>query len=102
MNQHTSNTIDPVRSRLRATLATIQNELNLLSVPGQENNNPEILRVAFLDLVNQLDLGPEPAVRECAFCGHLGRLEAKLCGYCWRPSLRTLPVAMATHVSAAP
>lgn len=85
MNQNLTRSLDPARTRLRATLAIIQNELNLLNVPAQGNNNPEILRMAFLDLVNQLDLGPEPEIRECPFCGHFGRVEAKLCGYCWRP-----------------
>jgi hypothetical protein len=46
-------------------------------------SSPAVLLASFADLVEQLALGPEPEVRECPVCKHLGMRAATLCGYCW-------------------
>jgi hypothetical protein len=34
-------------------------------------------------LVEMLDLGAEPEMRECPNCKHMGMLLATRCGHCW-------------------
>jgi hypothetical protein len=77
---------DGARTRLRATVATIEREISRL--PGQAagedgKSPPSGLLASFTDLVEQLALGPEPEVRRCPVCQHLGMRMATLCGYCW-------------------
>ncbi|HTP25328.1 MAG TPA: hypothetical protein VMK12_06670, partial [Anaeromyxobacteraceae bacterium] len=72
---------DAARSRLRATVATIQREL--LRLPGQVGDDDSrgplnALLASFADLVEQLALGPEPEVRECPVCKHIGMRAATL------------------------
>ncbi len=76
---------DPVRSRLRATLATIEGEISRLPKQATEGvgNPTNGLRSSFNDLVLQLALGPEPEVRECPACKVVGIREATVCGFCW-------------------
>ena len=68
---------DAVRSELRASVAAIERELTHLQDP------PSALLSYWADMVKQLALGPEPEVRECPVCKHIGMRAATLCGYCW-------------------
>jgi len=84
MNSHEIIGPDAARSRLRATVATVELELSRLPVQGDGNESPPTgLRASFADLVDQLALGPEPEVRECPVCRHTGMRAATRCGYCW-------------------
>jgi len=76
---------EPARSRLRATLATIERELSDLpkQVTSDGDSSASPLMASFADLVEQLALGPEPELRACPVCGRLGMRMAKRCGYCW-------------------
>lgn len=81
------------RSRLRATVATLEREAELLPVapPGEDGHrSPDRLRESIADLSVQLDLGPEPELRDCPACGRSARREASRCGHCWAtlPPLR--------------
>jgi hypothetical protein len=84
---------DPARSRLRATIAIIDNEIaHLPKRPSDDDSSDprSRLRAAVADLVAQLALGPEPEVRECPVCKHIGMRAATVCGYCWT-KLEPLP-----------
>jgi hypothetical protein len=86
MNGPEASHADAARTRLRATVATIGRELSRLpgQVPGEDGKSPpSALLASFTDLVEQLALGPEPEVRRCPVCQHLGMRAATLCGYCW-------------------
>lgn len=74
---------DPARSRLRATVATIDRELALLRTSPQAGTSHDALFASFADLVDQLALGPEPEVRACPKCGGIGMRVATVCGSCW-------------------
>ena len=72
---------DPRRSRLRATVASIEAAMSLLPVesgPGRSD-----LAAAWKDLVDQLALGPEPALRECPSCHRFCMRDATACGHCF-------------------
>lgn len=71
---------DPARSKLRATVATIERQL--AEMP-REGNVSDGLRSAVADLVHQLALGPEPELRACPSCGKHGTRAATICGFCW-------------------
>ena len=78
--------VEAERSRLRATVARIESELSGLprkAAAGDGNAPTSALAAAWADLVEQLALGPEPELRECPVCGHVGMRAATLCGYCW-------------------
>ena len=77
---------DAERSRLRAIVATIDREISRL--PRQVTTDdgrtpPNGLLASWADLVEALALGPEPEVRECPHCKHIGMRAATVCGYCW-------------------
>ena len=77
---------EEARSRLRATVATMGREISRLprTAPGSESSRgADALRDSFADLSGQLDLGPEPEVRQCPICRHTARRDATRCGYCW-------------------
>lgn len=77
---------DAARSRLRATVATLEREISRLPkrvADNDSNSAPNRLLVSFNDLVAQLALGAEPEVRQCPVCKHIGMRAATLCGYCW-------------------
>ena len=67
---------DARRSRLRATVATIERELARLPLADG-------LQAAVADLVQQLALGPEPEYRRCQVCQQVGMSTATICGRCW-------------------
>ncbi len=71
---------DPISTRLRSTLATIEREVALL--PNDADKGAP-LRASIADLVSQLALGPEPEVRDCPKCGCTGMKAATVCGNCW-------------------
>ena len=77
---------DPQRSRLRATVAAIEREISRLPRQGTIDNGkspPHALLSSWADLVRQLDLGPEPELRECPVCHYVGMRAATVCGHCW-------------------
>jgi hypothetical protein len=79
---------DTARSRLRATVAKMESEIARLRTQGgnEDASSPANgLRAAFAVLIGELALGPEPEVRECPVCGHIGMRAASRCGYCWSP-----------------
>jgi hypothetical protein len=79
---------DAARSRLRTIVATIDSEIVRLTVPTTTEDGksqPNGLRASWDELVAQLALGPEPEVRECPVCHHIGMRAARVCGYCWSP-----------------
>ena len=79
---------DAARSRLRAIVATVDSEIARLTLPATAEDGksqPNGLRVSWDQLVEQLALGPEPEVRECPVCHHIGMRAATVCGYCWAP-----------------
>jgi len=85
-NQHARGP-DPVRSRLRATVAKMDREMATLRTPGAADADGKGLHHALIasfdDLVHQLALGPEPQVRECPKCGGIGMRVATTCWTCW-------------------
>jgi hypothetical protein len=86
MNGHAFSNPEAQRSRLRATVATIDGEISRLTKPGIDGGSgalPIGLVASWADLVAQLALGPEPEVRECPVCKSTVRRAATLCGYCW-------------------
>jgi hypothetical protein len=86
MNKSTFPPPDAARSRLRALVAAVDSEIVRLTLPitmADGNAAPNDLRASWDDLVEQLALGPEPEVRECPVCHHLGMRAATVCGYCW-------------------
>ncbi len=74
---------DPARSRLRATVAKMDRELEALRATSPGASGHDALFASFADLVDQLALGPEPEVRECPKCGGIGMRIATVCGACW-------------------
>lgn len=78
--------LDPARSRLRATVATMEREMaSLRSAPKNEEGKGahDALVTSFDDLVQQLALGPEPEVRDCPNCGAVCMRLATVCSGCW-------------------
>jgi len=93
----TFNTADV--SRLRSLVAEVEKELALvvsaLATPeGQLRKTA--LETTWSNLINMLDLGPEPEMWVCPECKHLCMVGATRCGNCWSH----LP-AIATKAEAA-
>jgi hypothetical protein len=77
---------DSERSRLRAIVATLEQEIAQLPKPmaaADGTTPPDAMRASWAQLVAILALGPEPEVRECPVCKHVGMRMATVCGYCW-------------------
>ena len=77
---------DAARSRLRDIVASVEREMARLPEPIQTADGkapPSGLHAAWARLLDQLALGPEPEVRECPVCKHVGMRSATVCGYCW-------------------
>jgi len=66
---------DDGRTRLRTLLATMDEEL--------ASSDLSTLRTSFATLVAELGLGPEPELRSCPKCHHLGMRAATRCSSCW-------------------
>jgi hypothetical protein len=77
---------DAARSRLRGLVAKVTQEIEHLSEPANAEaaKKPNGLNDAWTALVKQLDLGPEPEVRDCPHCGHICMRAATVCAYCWK------------------
>jgi hypothetical protein len=93
---------DGDRSRLRAVVATIDRELSCLSLEGTAEDHREAQRglaVSWAQLVELLEVGPAPEVRECPTCRHVCMRAATLCGHCWT-TLGSLPPGAASSSSA--
>jgi hypothetical protein len=86
-------------SRLRILVAAVGKEIAL--APGAttvESQTPRsALDTTWSRLVEMLDLGTEPELRECPKCKHLCTLGASRCGRCWA----SLPAAKAQEKQAA-
>ena len=74
---------DAERSQLRAIVAKLDKEISLLAPAGVCSASATDLRASWADLVELLALGPEPELRECPVCQHIGIRAATRCGYCW-------------------
>jgi len=57
------------------------------------------LRSSWTKVVEALDLGPEPELRECPVCHHHGLRAATVCGYCWT---RLIPMRAHTDADSPP
>jgi len=86
-------------SRLRTLVAAVGKEIAL--APGAttaESQTPRSpLDMTWSRLVEMLDLGTEPEMRECPACKHLCTLGASRCGRCWA----SLPATKAKEKQAA-
>jgi len=79
---------DAARSRLRTIVADVEGEVARLSGPATTDDGAKPtdgLRASWDRLVEHLALGPEPEVRTCPVCQHVGMRAATVCGYCWTP-----------------
>jgi len=85
MKSSLSYTADQARSRLRATLTTMEREIADLTrrITIDERDPTCGLAASWRDLVEQLALGPEPELRQCPVCGNVTMRKATLCGHCW-------------------
>ena len=85
MNSQRFSVPDAARSKLRATVATIEREISRLprQIADDLRSPPSGLRASFADLVEQLALGPEPEMRQCPDCKHVCMRAATLCAHCW-------------------
>jgi hypothetical protein len=86
MNDSQDSVPDSKRSRLRATIATIERELARFPTEVTNDNRAtpaDGLRASVADLVEQLALGPEPEYRQCPACKRVGMRVATVCGHCW-------------------
>jgi hypothetical protein len=72
---------EPRRSRLRATVASVQAVISRL--PAGASPHAAELHGAWKDLVDLLALGPEPELRECPKCHRMCMREATACGHCF-------------------
>jgi hypothetical protein len=77
------------RETLRALVATINDQMSDVAARGGSPSDK--LRASWAELVQYLDLGRRPEVRECPRCKHIGMREATLCGYCWTALSRLGP-----------
>jgi hypothetical protein len=88
MNKSGFSRPDEARSRLRSLVAAVDGEITRLTLPitnADGSSLPNDLRTSWDLLTEQLALGPEPEVRECPVCHHIGMRAARVCGYCWSP-----------------
>ena len=76
---------DASLTALRLLVKDIDAQLSVLSAwptpPGAELAGQ--LQSSWAKVVEVLDLGPEPELRECPVCHHNGLRAATVCGYCW-------------------
>jgi hypothetical protein len=73
-------------SKLRTLVTAVEKEIAL--VPGAAatagSQPPKLaLNTTWSSLVEMLDLGTEPEMRECPQCKHACTLGATRCGHCW-------------------
>jgi hypothetical protein len=87
--------------RLRTLIATIDCELSPVprSAMGDGVAATDLLHRSWAELVELLDLGPAPEVRQCPVCHHHGMRAATRCGYCWT---KLSPLAAESSGAGAP
>lgn len=95
MNETWSEVFDAKGTRLRRALAAVEAQLSCLSREATAEEHRAAmggLRASWTSLVELLDLGPAPELRECPDCKHIGMRGATRCGYCWA-TLSPLPAS---------
>lgn len=90
MNNHMLRFSGPDVTRLRNLVADIAKNVALLRAmdsasPAEREGPRTALETTWSKLVDMLDLGPEPEMRECPNCKRLNLLGATRCGHCWSP-----------------
>ena len=90
MNTHMLRFSGPELTRLRNLVADVGKAIALARVgdaapPAEREGPTTALDITWSRLVNMLDLGPEPEMRECPTCKRPGLIGATRCGYCWSP-----------------
>lgn len=73
-------------SRLRTLVVAVGKEIEQVSgraTPPEKDGPRTALEMTWSRLVQMLDLGAEPEMRECPNCKHMGMLLATRCGHCW-------------------
>lgn len=73
-------------TRLRTLVAAVDKEIALLpgaTKPADKEHPNTALAVVWANLVELLDLGPEPETRACPQCGRLYPVGDSRCGHCW-------------------
>ena len=73
------------QSTLRVAVATVEQKLSALTHSG--GPAVEELRDSWRAFLALLALEPEPARRDCPFCGGLIRTLATRCVHCWKQSV---------------
>jgi hypothetical protein len=89
-------------TRLRTLVAAVANEIALVpgsTKPADGERARTGLDVAWSNLVEMLDLGPEPVMATCPKCKHPYPIGALRCDHCWT-SLSDLNAG--NDVAAAP
>ena len=84
--------------RLRTLVAAVGSEVAHVSGTAPQPEIPgarTALDPTWSALVNMLDLGTTPEMRDCPECGHQGMADATRCGFCWinLPPLKTKSAA---------
>ena len=73
---------DPKKSRLRSLVAAVERDLSEAPAEQMQPGAFVSLRVSWDALVNELALGPEPALRRCPRCSRLVMRAATACSHC--------------------
>jgi hypothetical protein len=68
---------EDTRSQLRAAVTHLGAEI------ARASGTDAQLSASYLEVVKQLDLGPEPVLRACPSCGHTNMGAATRCSSCW-------------------
>ena len=76
---------DERNADLHAVIAVITRELDHLPIQPTAVARETVaeLRAFWGELVTLLALPPEPELRECPSCKHVGMRAATRCGHCW-------------------
>jgi hypothetical protein len=75
----------PLKASIRPVVAIIDQEMSRLAGGAPLATTPgggELLE-SWRTLLDLLDLGPAPRMRECPVCKHGGMLAATRCSFCW-------------------
>lgn len=73
-------------TRLRTLVAAVSKEIALVprAAATAEPQTPKTaLEITWSNLIQMLDLGTEPEMRECPECKHLCPVGATRCVHCW-------------------
>jgi hypothetical protein len=84
--------------RLRTLVTAVGSEVAHVSGTAPQIQNAgsrAALDTTWKTLVDMLDLGTTPEMRDCPECGHQGMADAIRCGFCWisLPALKTKSAA---------